>query len=442
MADTAPAPSADFAADTAAFGRYWAAQRAALARLSRKPARSPAESADAAAIHAGARAARRAFLGAHAGTLYEELTDGRRQFRRLEELVPAAAALCPGLVPDAGELAAEAGLLQGAKEGWEIDQGLLVAAWLAEDRAGPHLCHAMLLPRAETPALLARLAAEGSVDLGAAHVARQGRASVVELRNPAALNAEDDTTLDAAEIAVDLATLDPATEICVLRGGAVTHPRHAGRRILGAGINLTHLHAGRIPYLWFPRRELGLVHKLYRGVATPDALPDDVQATAREKLWIAALETFAIGGHCQMLLAVDYVLAEADAYMTLPARKEGIIPGLANLRLPRFVGDRIARQAIQYERRLDCDSAAGRMICDEVVPPGTMDAALAQAVEGLTGAGPVSAVGNRRGLRLAQEPLELFRRYVALYAREQAECHFSPALIANLERHWLARPRG
>ena len=32
--------------------------------------------------------------------------------------------------------------------------------------------------------------------------------------------------------------------------------------------------------------------------------------------------------------------------MTLPARKEGIIPGAANMRLARFTGDRIARQAI------------------------------------------------------------------------------------------------
>ena len=43
---------------------------------------------------------------------------------------------------------------------------------------------------------------------------------------------------------------------------------------------------------------------------------------------------------------MDYVVAAAGAYMTLPARKEGIIPGAANLRLPRFVGDRLARQAI------------------------------------------------------------------------------------------------
>jgi len=74
------------------------------------------------------------------------------------------------------------------------------------------------------------------------------------------------------------------------------------------------------------------------------------------------VESFAIGGHCQVLLAVDYVLAEQNAFLTLPARKEGIIPGAANMRMPRFTGDRIARQAIQYERRLECDSPEGRLI--------------------------------------------------------------------------------
>ena len=30
---------------------------------------------------------------------------------------------------------------------------------------------------------------------------------------------------------------------------------------------------------------------------------------------------------------------------------------------------------------------------------------------------------------------------MAVYAREQAYCHFSPALIANLETHWNATQR-
>jgi len=127
--------------------------------------------------------------------------------------------------------------------------------------------------------------------------------------------------------------------------------------------------------------------------------------------------------------------------MTLPARKEGIIPGCANLRLPRFVGDRIARQAIMYGRRLDCDTPEGRLICDEVVPPEEMDVALARVIERMTSSGVVSAGGNRRAIRVGQEPLDLFRRYMAAYVREQAFCHFSPALISNLERHWNAKER-
>jgi thioesterase DpgC len=81
------------------------------------------------------------------------------------------------------------------------------------------------------------------------------------------------------------------------------------------------------------------------------------------------------------------------------------------------------------------------MICDEVVPTGQMDRAIEQTVERLTGSGVVSAAGNRRAIRAGQEPLDLFRRYMAVYAREQAQCHFSPALIANLEQNWNAANR-
>jgi thioesterase DpgC len=70
-----------------------------------------------------------------------------------------------------------------------------------------------------------------------------------------------------------------------------------------------------------------------------------------------------------------------------------------------------------------------------------MDAAIERRVEALTSSGLVNAAANRRMLRVGVEPLELFRTYMAAYAREQAFCHFSPALIANLERHWDARNR-
>ena len=186
----------------------------------------------------------------------------------------------------------------------------------------------------------------------------------------------------------------------MLRGNVVEHPKYKNRRVFGSGINLTHLYHGRIPFLWYLQRDLGYVNKLYRGLAlADDAPPDEFGGLTIEKPWIAAVETFAIGGHCQILLAVDYVLAEKTAYMTLPARKEGIIPGAANMRLPRAVGDRIARQAIQYERRFECDSPEGRLICDEIVEPGAMDAAIERVVDGSDQLGR-----GQRGLEPARVP--------------------------------------
>lgn len=361
---------------------------------------------------------------------YDELTAARTRFLRVEDLCRLA-----NLVPEE-ELAAEARRPLKEKKGVERAQARFVAEILGNPVAGTHLCHAMLLPRKESAERLEHYEKHGELKLEGASLKRQGKASILTLSNPRYLNAEDETTLPGAEIAVDVALLDPQTEVCVLRGDVVTHPKYAGRRLFGAGINLTHLYEGKIRYLWYLIRDLGLVNKFYRGLAVPDASPE-VQST--EKLWIAAVEGFAIGGHCQIILTMDYTIAASDAYLTLPARKEGIIPGAANLRLPRFVGDRIARQAILAERRIDCDSEAGRLICDEIVPTERMDEAINAMVDRLTSSGVVSAAGNRRAFRAGEEPLDTFRRYMAIYAREQAECHLSPALVCNLERNWKQR---
>ena len=436
-----PRGTGSFAGDCRAYSEFWLASDGLIARLPDKRARNEAEARAAETIHDAARRARERFLAAHAEAVYAALTGGFSRFVRVEALLLDAAEQFRGLVPTRGQLEAEAGTLQRDKEGREIDQGLLLSAIFAHERAGLHLCHAMLLPRPESLARLEEFSARGALDLGPVTLERRGNEVLLLAGNPRFLNAEDATTLDAMEIAVDLAILDPASEIAVLRGAKVVHAKYRGRHVFGAGINLTHLYRGKIPFVWFLQRDLGFVHKLLRGLARPDALPDDVHGRGIEKMWIAAVDGFAIGGHCQILLAVDYVLAADDAYLTLPARKEGIIPGLANLRLPRFTGERLARQLIQYERRIECDSAEGRLLCDEIVPADGMDAAIERAVAGLTSSGAVSAVGNRRAFRVGAEPLDLFRRYCASYAREQAEAHFSPALIANLERYWDARNR-
>lgn len=430
----------DFERDVATHSSWWRRGHDLLDALPPKPRRTSAEQQLARRLIEGARGARTGFLAAHGTALYDRLTAGRTRHVRVEELAYAAARLVPGLTPTLEMVQAEAGLLQKDKEGHEYDQGLLFNQFLGDRTTGLHLCHTMLRPREDALALCERLARDGRVDLGTALVERKGRASIVYMRNSRYLNAEDDGTVNSVEAAVDLALLDPQTEICVLRGAPISGGKYDGKGVFCTGINLTQLYKGQISYLWYLVRDLGFINKIFRGLAG-DADPEEVFGATTEKPWVAVVERFAIGGGCQYLLATDYVLAGSDAYMTLPARKEGIIPGVANMRLPRFVGDRTARQAVMYDRRIDCDSPEGRLICDEVVAPEAIETALADVTERLTSSGVVSTASNRRAFRIAHEPLDLFRSYMAVYAREQAHCHFSPALISNLERFWNADTR-
>jgi (3,5-dihydroxyphenyl)acetyl-CoA 1,2-dioxygenase len=365
--------------------------------------------------------------------LYDDLTDRCTRPVRLEELVYEAAERVPGLVPTRAEMEPEHARKLADKQGLELAQGLLIAEFLQIPRTGRHLVESMLHPSQLALDHLDELRANGVVDLGHARVTRRGRAGVLELCNPRHLNAEDGNTLHETEAAVDLVLLDPEIEVGVFRGGVVDHPRYAGERIFGAGINLTLLYMGQIDYLFYVVRDMGYVNKIYRGLAGG--------ARNNEKLWIASVERYAIGGACQLLHVMDHVIAVRGSRLYLPARKEGIIPGASNLRLPRFVGDRAARQAILSGREWTAGDPDADLICDEVVDAAEIEAAIEGRIEALTSSGLVNAAANRAAMRTGEEPLDLFREYMATYAREQAYCQLSPALVRNLEEHWNADRR-
>jgi len=380
------------------------------------------------------------FARRHRETTYRLLTDDLRQAYRADELLWRAAERWPGLVPTRAECAAEARRMQKDKDGREIAQGMLLSQWLAEPRIGRHLALAMLRPTEEAVQRLDEFVARGNLDLGPVHIEARDGCGYLHFRHPRFLNAEDDETLGPQEVAVDLILMHPGLQMGVLRGDPVLHAKHAGRRVFSAGLNLTRLYRGEIPYLFYMLRDLGLVNKLYRGHTKAGFDADEPEDTI-EKPWLAVVESFAIGGGCQLLLVVDSVIAEHGAWLSLPARKEGIIPGAANLRLPRFVGEAVARQAIMFDRQFKVDELAAAALVSRVHPSAEIEAAMLEQVRQAVGSGMVSASGNRKALRVQTEPLDRFREYMALYAREQAWCHLSPQLIANLERHWQAQSR-
>ena len=311
---------------------------------------------------------------------------------------------------------------------------------LASPRAGSHLVWAMLRPTEDALARVHEFRANGEIDLGGALVRREGRAGIVELRNPRHLNAEDDTTLAATEVAVDLVLLDPEIEVGVLRGGVVEHPRYAGRRIFGAGINLTHLYRGLISYLFFLVRDLGYVNKIYRGLSSPEPARD-ARGDHRE----------AVDRHGRDLRDRRRLPAAARRWTTSsPSAAAGCTcprARRASSPAPRPAAAALGRRSARapgdpLRREFEAGTPEGDLLCDEVVEPGEMDAALAAAHRA------ADRLGRRQ--RRRQPPRDARRRGAAgpvpratwpTYAREQAYCHFSPALIRNLERHWSAHER-
>jgi thioesterase DpgC len=247
---------------------------------------------------------------------------------------------------------------------------------------------------------------------------------------PDCLNAEDEQQVDDMETAVDLALLDPAVRVGLVRGGVMSHPRYRGRRVFSAGINLKKLSAGEIPLVGFLlRRELGYLHKLRRGIRHED--PDRWFSPYLDKPWLGAVDTFAIGGGTQLVLLFDYVVASSDAYFSLPAAREGIIPGVANLRFTRIAGARLARQVILQGRRIWAKEPEARLLVDEVVEPDEMDAAVERGLARLDG--PAVAT-NRRMVNLAEESLSEFRGYVAEFALQQALRIYGDDVIDKVRR--------
>ena len=368
--------------------------------------------------------------------LYDELTDDCTRPVRLEELVYEAAERVPGLVPTRAEIDVERTRKLADKEGLELAQGLLLAEMLAIPRTGLHLVESMLYPTELALERLDELRATGTVDLGHARVTRRGRAGVLELRNPRHLNAEDGDTLAETEVAVDLVLLDPEIEVGVFRGGVVDHPRYAGERIFGAGINLTHLYHGRIDFLFYVVRDMGYVNKLFRGLAGTD------DADRRE----------AVGRRGREVRDRRRLPAPArDGPRDRGSRRRGCTCRRArrgSSPAPPTCGCRGSSATAPPGRR-SCPAASGRpatptptCICDEVVEHGR-DRGRDRSAD--RGAHQLGAGQRRRQPRArcasARSRSTCSASTWPRTAREQAYCHLSPALVRNLEEHWNADRR-
>ena len=403
---TRPQVSGEFQRDADTHFAFWRAGHALLEALPEKPKRNPDPARAAETILRAGRESREAFMLRHAQAVYGALTKDQTKFVRADVLAYEAAALVPGLTPTRQQVYAQGEKMQRDKDGIEVDQGIFFAHILARPDTGAHFCHAMLLPRVEALARLDEFTVRGAVDLGTASVMRQGKAATVAHAQSAL--SQCGGRGDAAADGDLRRSRDPRSQERAMRAA-----RRYGRqseirrptRVLDRHQSDPHLQRQDFVHVVRHARDGLREQDDARARAARRAARRNYGGTT-EKPWIAGVEHFAIGGGCQYLLTMDYVVAASDAYMTLPARKEGIIPGAANMRMPRFTGDRIARQAIMSGRRLDCDTPEGPHDLRRDRAAGRDGCGARARGRGLDGSGVVSAAGNRRAFRVAQEPLD------------------------------------
>jgi thioesterase DpgC len=380
------------------------------------------------------------FVARYGLDLYAEVTDGWTEFVRVEELIYRIADHYPGLAPTKKEIQEDMALELKHKHGHELSQGLILGELLAISEVGKHLMAAMRQPKVDSLHNLAKFQSSGEVEFGGIiKLVRKNNAAYLTLSNCKYLNAEDDEQNVAMESAVDLVLLDPNIEIGIIRGDLMEHEKYRGRRVFCSGINLTKLYRGKLSYMFYVSRELGLISKIFRGLLGDSPSLGEAPDRGCEKPWISVVDSHAIGGGCQLVLVSDYVIAESSAYFTLPARTEGFIPGLANLRLPRFMGQRLANQMIYQNYKVIADSEEGRKLADEVVDSSSMNDAIDRVIKGITQTGVQGMISNRKAFRHGAEPLNVFCNYMATFCRQQAICMHDETIIRNLEYFWINR---
>lgn len=238
---------------------------------------------------------------------------------------------------------------------------------------------------------------------------RSGAISRIRLNRPEVLNAANEAWVADLLECTETATNDAEARVVVVEG--------AGRAFC-TGIDLTVLAAGRIKREWFVGWE-----RAVRRFETMD------------KLVVAAIHGYCIGGGLQVALACDVRVARDDAILGLPAVKECLIPGLGVWRLPRFVGLGRARRFVLTGETVGAREALAIGLVDHVADAGGFAGEVARVADVLAGVAFASAIESKRLMDRAFDPYD---DVLAAYLDGQERAMASPEHDAAMAE-WRAQ---
>jgi enoyl-CoA hydratase/carnithine racemase len=242
---------------------------------------------------------------------------------------------------------------------------------------------------------------------------RTGRVAEIFLDRPDKLNAMNLEWVRDLAATVGGLVGEPDLHAVVIRG--------AGRAFC-SGLDLDMMGEQGMPPDFFATQE--------RAFTTLERLPAIV---------IAQIHGYCLGGGLQMALACDIRIAREDAMLGLPAALEGLPPGIAAWRLPRFVGIGRALRLSLLGKPVSAAEALELGLVDHVLPTEGFDEQARDLVEQYASVPHHAAVGIKEMVRTSFD-LGFDQAYDR--AREIiADCLQSPD-VAAAKLAWAARRSG
>lgn len=184
------------------------------------------------------------------------------------------------------------------------------------------------------------------MDRNAVLVERRDGKGIITINRPKVLNAIDWDTFFLLQAALDELIADQAVRVIILTG--------AGEKsfISGGDIGEELKMDGLTSYRWSLTG-----HKL---CATIESSPKPV---------IAAVNGYCLGGGFEFALACDFIICSDNAKFGAPESKLGVCCGFGgNIRLPRIVGKRKAKEMLMTGLMIDAQEAYRVNLVNQVVP--------------------------------------------------------------------------
>ena len=172
----------------------------------------------------------------------------------------------------------------------------------------------------------------------------------VTINRPQSLNALNSELLDTLAESIERISTDNEVKIVVITG--------SGDKAFVAGADISEMAAmDTVQALHFSRKG----QKLLGTIETMD------------KVVIAAVNGYALGGGFELALACDFIYASSNAQFGLPEVTLGIMPGFGGTQnLPRLIGPNRSRELIFSGKMLEANQAEAWGIVNKVFKQGTV----------------------------------------------------------------------